>query len=289
MPIIRPKLFLDTNICINVANGKIDADEWRRVQKHISINYRYCISLITLKELLSKLARGADDYFEANKKPLRVLYAPAKPRFLVYPSVFALRTILGINSVARTDTNGPPEEEWARNVLRTVVDAPSKMQLKHGVPVRNRKLRMRTFDLDHFDAHENEPQNEHADLLQGLREGRIDMPQPGKWAAWILHQHGLTPYMNGCEKLSIALDAAYRFSCSLSKMAKDRGYDFRTHASDWGDSTQLFYLCDEAMHFLTCGGDFRHRTKGSSQSSRILLYPEFTDSIGITKDKPSSH
>jgi hypothetical protein len=146
---------------------------------------------------------------------------------------------------------------------------------------------MRSFDLDHFDIHENEPQNRHADLLQGIREGRIDMPEPEKWAAWILHQHELTPYTEACEKLSVALDAAYRFSCSLSKMARDKGYDFRAHASDWGDATQLFYLCDDAMHFLTFDGDFRHRTKDSAQGSRILLYPEFVKAIGTPKNKAS--
>jgi hypothetical protein len=102
---------------------------------------------------------------------------------------------------------------------------------------------MRAFDLNHFDIHENAPQDEHADLLQGIREGRIDMPNPEKWAAWIPYQHGLTPYTEDCKKLVFALDAACRFSCSLSKMAKDKGYDYKAHASDWGDSLQLFYLC----------------------------------------------
>jgi predicted nucleic acid-binding protein len=289
LPLVRPKLFLDANICIYVANGKIQPAEWRRVQKRISNNYRYCISLITLKELLGKIARGSDDYFERNKAPLRVLYGPARPRFLVYPHVFALRTILRIQSAARMDTSGLPEEEWSRRVLEAVLDAPSKAQLKNGIPIRNHKRRMQTFDLDDFDVQENEPQNKHADLLQGIREGTIDIPEREKWAAWILHEQGLTPYTAACENLSVALDAAYRFSCSLSKMAKDKGYDFRAHASDWGDSTQLFYLCDEAMHFLTFDQDFRHRTKGTSQSSRILLYPEFVKSIGITEDTSPPH
>ena len=279
---VRPKLFLDTNTCVNVANGKVEPVEWRRVQKYINTNYRYCISFITLKELLSKVARGSHEYFERNKGPLQVLRAPTKPRFLVYPTVFALRTILGIKSVTRTGTSGLPEEEWAGRVLEAVLDAPSKAQLKNGIPVRNRRRRMQSFDLDEFDVSENEPQNQHAELLQGIREGRIDMPEPEKWAAWILHQHELTPYTEACQKLTVMLDAAYRFSYSLSKMAKDKGYDYKAHASDWGDSTQLFYLCDEQMHFLTFDDDFRHRTKGSSQSSRILFYPEFIASIGIT-------
>src|ERR1017187_5758418 len=78
LPILRPRIFLDTNICINVANGSIDPDEWRRVQRRIITNYRYCISVITLKELFSKLARGDEVHFDQNKGPLKVLDTPAK-------------------------------------------------------------------------------------------------------------------------------------------------------------------------------------------------------------------
>ncbi len=278
---VRPKLFLDTNVCIYAASGKIDPAEWRRVRKHIATHYRYCVSFITLKELFSKLARGSDAYFERNKEPLRVLYQPARRRFLPYPSVFALRTVLGIKSAARIHDSGLTEEVWAEKVLRAVLDAPSKTRLKDGIKVPNQKL-MRSFDLDHFDRHENAPQNEHAELLQGIREGKTDPPVARKWAAWILHQHDITPYTDACEKLAVALDAAYRCTVSLSELERDKGYDFKKHASDWGDSLQLFYLCDDSMHFLTMDADFCYRTKGSSQSSRILTYEEFVRSIAET-------
>jgi predicted nucleic acid-binding protein len=279
LPIVRPRIFLDTNICINVANGSIDPDEWRRVQRRLVTNYRYCISVITLKELFSKLARGDEAHFDQNKGPLKVLDTPAKKTFLPYPHVFALRTVLRIMSAARSDCSGLAEEEWARAVLRAVLDAPSKRNLKHGIPVRNRRDQIQTFDLDHFDAHENRPQHEHAQLLQGIREGRVEKPEPKKTAAWILQDLGFTPYTKHCEKLASSLDAAFRFSSALSKLSRDKGYDYGAHASDWGDSLQLFYLCDPSMHLLTSDGDFRTRTKGSLQSSRILLYSEFVGSL----------
>jgi hypothetical protein len=274
---VRPKLFFDTDVCINAANGKIPPAEWRRVQKRIGVHYRYCISYVTLKELFSKLARGSDAYFERNKGPLRVLYQPPQRRFLPYPSVFALRRVLGIESAGRTHDCGLTDEVWGERVLRAALDAPSKTRLKDGIKVPNRKL-MLSFDLDDFDRHENAPQNKQAELLQGIREGKTDPPVARKWAAWILKQHGLTPYTEDCEKLAVALDASYCFTCSLSKMANDKGYDFKTHASDWGDLLQVFYLCDEAMHFLTMDGDFRNRTKNSLQRSRILIYREFIKS-----------
>jgi len=277
--IVRPRLFLDTNICINVANGKIGAADWRRVQKCINSDYRYFISFISLKELFTKVARGPDDYFDRNKGSLRVLYAPSKRTFLPYPSVFALRTVLGIKSAARAYPAGMTEEKLGERMLKAVLDSPSKTHLKKGIPVRNNRRQMQSFDLDRFDTHENTPQNEHANLLQGIRDGGIEMPVPKQWAASILHQHGETPYTDRCEKLASGLDAAFRFTCVLSGMAKDRGYDFKAHASDWGDTLQLFYLSDESMYFLTWDKDFISRTKGSPQSSRILYYPEFVRSL----------
>jgi hypothetical protein len=278
LPIVRPRLFLDTNICIHVANGTIDPSEWSRVQRRITTKYRYCVSLITLKELFSKIARGSEGYFERNKGPLRILDGPSKKTFLPYPSVFALRTVLR-KAAARIDNSGLAEEEWARTVLRAVLDAPSKRLLKTGIPVRNRRRRMQTFDLDHFDSHENRPQNEHAQLLEGIRDGKVELPEPIKFAAWTLYDHGFEPHAEDCEKLASGLDAAFRFSLALSKMAKDKGYDFSAHASDWGDTVQLYYLCDQTMHFLTWDTDFSNRTKGSPQSSRILIYPEFVRSL----------
>lgn len=278
---VRPKLFLDTNICINAANGSIPADEWRRVRKYVGGNYRYYISYITMKELFGKLARGADEAFERNKQALHILFGPGKRSFLPYPSVFALRTVLGRHSASRQpDDLDMRDEDWAKTVLAAVLQAPSKGQLMAGIPMRKRITpRILSFDLDHFDRHENEPQNEHADLLQGIREDRIDMPSRMKWAAWILHQHDFEPYTADCERLVGALDAAYCFSSALARMTKDKGYDFHKHATDWGDATQLFYLCDPLMHFLTADKTCRQHTAGSSQSCRILLWREFVASV----------
>jgi hypothetical protein len=228
---------------------------------------------------LSKLARGSDRYFQQNKESLQVLFRPSKRRFLPYPSVFAIRTILGKNNVARESDSGLTEEEEAEASFKAVLDTPSKAALKIGIRVRHRKRRIQFFDLDQFDQHENRPQKEHTELLKGIREGTINKPEPLAWAAWLLNSHCLPAYTDDCEKLVIGLDAAYRYGFSLTKMANNESYDFEAHASDWGDTLQLFYLCDESMHFLTLDKDFRNRTKGSPQRERVLLYPEFLRSI----------
>ena len=72
---------------------------------------------------------------------------------------------------------------------------------------------------------------------------------------------------------------AGKTASTLSKMSKDKGYDFHAHETDWGDAVQLFYLCDESVHFLTKDENCRNHTRGSTQASRILLYREFVRSL----------
>jgi len=186
---------------------------------------------------------------------------------------------LGKNEVARESDSGLTEEEEAEASLKAILDSPSKAALKSGIAVRHRKRRMQFFDLDHFDTHEDKPQKEYSDLLDGIRDGRINRPEPIAWATWLLEPHGLPAYDADCEKLVKGLDAAYRYGFFLTTLADNKSYQFKDHASDWGDTLQLFYLCDESMHLLTLDADFHNRTKGSYQRDRILLYTEFVRSL----------
>ena len=166
--IVRPKLFLDTNVLINAADGRIPCDEWTRVRQHINAHFQYCISSVTWKELIVGVARCDDAHFNKNKERLRVLCSLDSGTFLPYPPVFALRMVLGLHSAARTsETGNVSEEVWEEAVLKAVLAAPIKAQIK--------------IDLNDIDKDENVPQNEHADLLQGIREGQIDKPSPRKW------------------------------------------------------------------------------------------------------------
>jgi hypothetical protein len=178
-------------------------------------------------------------------------------------------------------TDDLTDEEFGETVTKAVLQAPSKAQLKDGIPISNQKRRMQQFDLDHFDTHENQPQEEHATLLQRMRDGVISKPEPMQWAAWILHQHDFAPYDDDCQKLVVSLDAAYRYGVALSKFTNNANYDFQRpgNVTAWGDTLQLFYLCDDQMHFLTTDNDFREYTKGSSQARRILIYKDFVRSL----------
>ena len=234
-----------------------------------------------MKELLGKLARCNDEFFQNNKKPLDILYGPGKRCFLPYPSCFAIRTVLGYPVSRKSDTHNLTDEKFGETVITAVLQAPSKVKLKDGIPISNQKRRRWSFDLDHSDKHEDEPQIEHANFLQGMRDGVIDRAEPMKWAAWMLHQHELTIYQEDCRKLVASLDAAYRYSVALSKFTNNKNYNFQKQGNitAWGDIFQLFYLCDEQMHFLTADNDFRNYTDGSPQANRVLIYKDFVQSL----------
>ena len=277
----RPKLFVDTNICVNVANGAIAPDEWKRVSLHIRTHYLYQISFITVKELFVKLARGLDEHFEMNKKPLQVLCELSPAEFLPYPAVFALRTVLGLTSAAR---RAPlPEEELTRIVCKAILEAhtSSKARLKHGVPYPDNPNGFLTFDLDHFDQHENKPQKRHVSLVQGMQQERVEMPDATRLAELMLQDCGQETNADSCKKLAGATTAAYAFSCNLARMSRNKNSParFEKRETDWGDIMQLYYLCDESMHFLTCDKKCKNQTQGSSQQSRIILFEDLIRSI----------
>jgi hypothetical protein len=279
---LKPRIFFDTNICINAANGTIPQEEWKQVRSHIAKHFRYCISFITLKELFGKLARGGDIYFETNKRPLKVMLEAGNDGFLAYPAVSVLRVVLGIPSLSRTsDYVTLPDEEWSEKVLTAVLQAPSKAQLKSGIPLQGHPGCHQTFDLDHFDQHENQPQTEYADINQGLREGYTDMPEPDTWCKELCKPFGHTPTPEQLVTMKAVLDAAYTYQCKLSGMSKNKNYDFHSgsNVTAWGDVLQLFYLHDDSTYFLTTDKDFQSYCQGSTQRNRILFYSDFAETL----------
>jgi predicted nucleic acid-binding protein len=274
--LIRPKLFLDTNICIYAANETIPRDEWRRVLKHIEAHYSYQVSFVTVKELFAKISRGGDNRFEENKKALRTLCEPPQLDFLPYPPVFAIRTVLGLPVARRSKF---PEDQLYETVCKAILQCSSKAQLKAGVPYPGKPRGLFSFDLDHFDQHENRAQKEHLDLLLGMQAGRVETSDPMELAAFLLRDFGQAFDTASCSTLTNALSAVHTFSRNLGKLSKNKRAKLERRENDWGDIMQLYYLSDESMHFLTCDEKCRNQTQGSTQQNRILLYEEIVRSL----------
>jgi predicted nucleic acid-binding protein len=274
----RPKLFLDTNICIDVASGTIAQDEWKKVRERIEEQYSYQISFITIKELLAKISRGSDEHFEKNKKALRVLCEFSRLEFLPYPAVFALRKVLRL-TVSRRSQFSASEEELYETVCRAVLQCSGKTKLKAGVPYPGKPRLLFRFDLDHFDQHENGAQTEHLRLLKGLQADSVDRSDPIELAAFLLRECGQVSDTESCTKLANALSAVHKFTRNLYELSNNKQANIEKRENDWGDLMQLYYLCDESMHFLTRDEKCWNQTRGSTQQRRILRYKEFASSL----------
>jgi hypothetical protein len=264
---VKPKLFVDTQICIDVTKRLVDERLWARVWRYITGSFEYVISPLTLCELLHGVAAGTDIYFNQNRKAIRVLVPPHRvKRFLDFPGAFVLKTVLHRKiEVQRIE----PEEfdTWVKLVLK----ARSKAELEWGgVRLGCSSARRYGFDFrlhiaQHLDGHQV-----HVDQLKQLRNGDLQVPSRFAWAAGILARQGLRPSDEDCRRVAESLDAAFHFDMALFKRAKTSNYNFEKHATDWIDEQQLYYLSDPQVHFLTRDGRLQEWVKQSTQAKRIL-------------------
>ncbi len=264
---MKPRLFLDTQICINVGKRLIAQRTWDRVWRHITSNFEYVISPLTLCELLRGVASGTDRHFNENREAIRVLVPPHKrKRFLDLPAAFALKTVLNCNRGAPS-LGTQDFEMMARVVLR----APSKNALEAG-DARLGRSSARTYGFNstlHV-AQLLEGEREHVEQLQKLRKGDLQVPSHLTWAAGILARQGLKRSDEDYRKVAQSLEAAFHFDMSLYSRAQTSNYNFEKHATDWIDEQQLYYLGDPQMHFLTADGRLQQWITGSSLASRVL-------------------
>jgi len=75
--------------------------------------------------------------------------------------------------------------------------------------------------------------------------------------------------------VAAALDAGYRYECSLWNEATAGQYKFAKHKSDCIDSQLLYYLCDPHIHLLVDDAQLIKRIADSPQSARVFPYTEF--------------
>ena len=273
---MKPRLFLDTQICIDIGKRVIDRRMWARVWRHITSNFQYVISPLTLCEVLTGVASGTDRYFNENREALRVLVPPnSQKRFLGLPAAFVLQTVL-CHKIEAQGFAPKDFDTWVKVVLR----APNKHALEAGdVPLGVSSTQTYGFDSSLHVAQLSQGEHEHVQELHKLRNGILEIPSSLVWAAAILVRQGMKPSHEECQRVARSLDAAFQFDMSLYSHARTSNYNFEKHKSDWIDEQQLYYLSDPQVYFLTRDGRLREWTKASTQASRILDFDSFPTQI----------
>lgn len=264
----RPKqrLFFDTNICTDIAYQDIET-EALVVRKHIRATYEYVISPLTFLELLIKIGRGGDAYFEENRKALQALVADQQEMvFLSFPGSHVLVHVLNRAPIAKF---GPSDFQcW----LKVVLKAPNLAALRNGLVDIGDQERLFGFDFSIVNTQQQDGKDYHRRTLEGMRNGSNTPIGLINWSEGMLTRLGQEPKPEDCQRVSAALEAAYCFDQYLWEQAKNHSYDFAKHDTDWIDLQQLFYMSDPETLFVTKDKNILKAAEKSSQGTRVLTF-----------------
>jgi hypothetical protein len=271
----RQTIFFDTSICISAGRGHILAAEWQVIWKFVTRNFDYAVSPMTLSEILVGIGLGDEAHFEANRAPLRILCPPHKTDFLRMPLHFALENVLR----DRRRVSGLEPKDF-RLQARVTLKAPTKPILTSGgVILPEVQTHSHGMNLDLIIGFMDAGRRDGVDGLTRLRAGQLKRSEPVVWAQNLVGKLGKTITPEEGARLSVRLDAAYRYESALMDLAEQGHYNFSKHGSDWIDAQPLFYLCDPVVHFLTRDGGPKRRITGSSQRDRIIEYDDLAKRV----------
>jgi len=253
-------------VCNHVASGQIPDADWRIIRRYVKQHYKYAISPLTMIELLRRLEKGSDTYFERNRKALQVLYEIAPRTILRFPGEFLLNRAL---SATRNNPKFQPRlfDLWMRVALK----AKNKQELKAGtISLGGLKAIVYELDLSSIDKQHSEGIAAHVKQLNDVRTQKRSVASRLQFAAGIFSSLGRPLKTTERQRALDALDASYSFDSWLCSMAKNQSYDFAKHHSDWVDLQQLQYLCDSNVHVLTDDKDLKRETASSKQADQVV-------------------
>ena len=266
---MNPKIFLDTCVCIDVAQGVQPGADWTSVSKTLCKKFRYKISPLTVYELISGLARGGGEHFQRNREAISVLYPAGRKTFLPPLSVFMPNALFGEHRRMPYSV----ENDFERWVL-AVLQARSFSELQSDkLIVRGKRIGLSLAEINR-DMHI--VRRDHARMfkfMHGTGPGTAELTHQ-VWADSILKGVGKPPTKDNISLVVQRLDAAYRFQARQWKFISNPQYDFEKHDSDLTDDMQLCYLCDPELYFVTTDKRLWNCTRGSTQSARVLGFSE---------------
>jgi hypothetical protein len=263
----RPILFLDTNVCINVAKERIAPDSWAKAQRYISRNFEYRISPHTVVELLIGLQRGKPEFFEENQRNLKALASiGGDPAILPFPGAYAAQVVLQLKVTPAPNSSPADVRRW----LLVVIRAKEAADLSKGVEIPGITRALATLDLSQMEVQLQVAKDQHSTRLQRARSENRPVPTREEWGH-LLGDVGVH-LENDAEarRVTDALDAAYVLDSELFQLARSNTYDFARHDTDYLDMNQLYYLCNPRMHMLTEEVNLPRRVQASPQRTRIL-------------------
>jgi len=262
---LPPKSYVDTQILINAASGKIAESDWHRCARYLKETTRYCVSSLTLMELLAALARSDERYFEQHQKRLRILLAPSdNPEVFDFIPYFTAK-VLGF----QIERPSHLEDDFLGTV-RLILSAPSKASLEGGFSPDFSPDKTARVRLDRLADEVDRMHLSYIAHMQRLREVEGNSVAPSDWVTSLLGFYGVTNASEDLKRRTFeSLSASYEFEMSVRNFLRNGNFKIETHTSDLVDGQQLIYLCDSSTIFITDDSDFKNRVQNSPQASRI--------------------
>jgi hypothetical protein len=165
-------------MCIDSANQVIPENDWRLVSDHLSAWAEYCVSPLTVIELLNSLAKSDAQDFQKRRERLRRVYEPGqKAHFFDYFRFFVAEVVFGIALPRPANL----ENDFGE-VIKIVLAATSAEELCRGVRHLQREPRI---NLDRFVQQFNHIQQEYIVYLNNHFKGGTGMapiPDETEWA-----------------------------------------------------------------------------------------------------------
>jgi hypothetical protein len=270
----RPKILLDTNVSAKLLSSSHGFDV-ERIKQRIANEFDVVVSPRSLLELLRGLADSkTDEHLQIGQRRLRILVGDQAPCVLPFGGHFALRSVLGVEPVVHIEVLEPADfYQWITVVLAArslsdllngLVRLPNDRSYSYGL---NRQILIDQMDGD-IEIQRN--------WLNFAKSGSDEYGTSVAWAYLVGVAHGVR--LKDMQNMYLAerLSAAYEHqkTCFL-KAASNPAFNPTKHDGDFGDFSQLFYLCDPLLHVLTDDAGMKKNCEASDQSKRILLLKEF--------------
>lgn len=267
---LPPKVFLDTQIVSDVERGTIPRDDWSAAVSYLREAARYCVSPLTVGELIYALVKGGEQHFEQHQNRLRILLSPSENAEVFDFINYFFANQFGLN-VAR-----PPQlEDDFLGSIRLILGAPSKKALLEGFSPKgsdpNQSVKVR---IDRFCTEHERNREAYVKFMELRRAGGEFLIPPHQWASLWLDFYGIADGEVSISEVSNRLSAAYEFEMALNNLLKNPNFSTEKNKSDHVDGQQLFYLCDPTVAFITNDSDFKNRTRKSRQADQIKSFEE---------------
>ena len=261
------RVFLDTHIVIDAAAGHVNREEWERACCYLKQACRYCVSALTVTELIWALSNSSGQHFRTHQDRFRALLKPnSQPDVLDFIPYFTAQEL-------RLPKERPAHlEDDFLNTIKLILAAPSKDALTNGFEhheLPNTTVKIR---LDRFSKEFETNRSLYARHLESPRQASCEPVPPAQWTAALLRLYGLEADGDVLRDMFERLSAMYEFEMSVRGLLRNPNFKLERNLSDIVDGQQLAYLCDREVVFITNDSDFRSRVKTSPQRSRILLF-----------------